>query len=318
MLEVGRVVDPRREDDDRRVARVRRGHILEHRQELFGVVLHRADAQTLEELREGALHDLPVFEDVRHPRGGAEVVLEDVHAAVATPNEVGAGDVAPHAPRRRQTGTRPAKALPRVDEPVGYDAILDDPAPVVDIVDEQVEGVDPLLQAALDRRPLGGVDDPRHDVERPDLLRPRLVAVDVERDPHREERLVGGPLPGGKLAVREGGETTDELLSARSGLERFVEEFVPESVGDVRPQVHGGGGVGTTPLPHRKARGKAAGRQGGERREGVRGGHSGASRLHHTGTSSLYPTGPREGTLPRQQFSRQARAGPQPATTRRR
>ena len=242
VLEVGRVVNPWREDDDGRIARLRRRHVLEHRQELLGVVLHRADAQALEELREGALHHLPVLEDVRHPRRRAEVVLEDIHAAVATTDEVGAGDVAPHAPRRRQPGTRPAKALPRVDEPVGYDAILDDPALVVDIVDEQVEGVDPLLQAALDRRPLGGVDDPRHDVERPDLLRPRLVAVDVERDPHREERLVGSPLPGGKLAVREGGETTDELLGARSGLERFVEKLVPESVGGVRPKVHGGGG----------------------------------------------------------------------------
>ena len=272
MLEVGGVVDARREDDDGRIARLRRRHILEHRQQLLGIILHRADAEALEELREGALHHLAVLEDVRHARRRPQVVLEDVHAAVATTNEVGAGDVAPHAPRRGEAGAGAAETLPRIDEPVGNDAVFDDPALVVNVVDEQVEGVDPLLEPALDRRPFVGIDHPRHDVKRPDLFRPGLVAVDVERDPHREERLVGGPLPGGEFAVGKGGETTDELLGARSGQERFVEEFVPESVGGVRPKVHGGGGVGKTPGPHRTACGKATGRQGGDRRERPRAG----------------------------------------------
>ena len=45
------------------------------------------------------------------------------------------------------------QALARGDQPLGHDAVLDDLAFVVDVVDEQVERVDALLQPALDRAP---------------------------------------------------------------------------------------------------------------------------------------------------------------------
>ena len=44
----------------------------------------------------------------------------------------------------------------RADDLLGDDPVLDDPLLVVDVVDEQVERVDALLQAALDPVPLLG------------------------------------------------------------------------------------------------------------------------------------------------------------------
>ena len=44
--------------------------------------------------------------------------------------------------------------LGRRDQLLGDDAVLDDLAVVVDVVDEQVERVNPLLQPALDRSPI--------------------------------------------------------------------------------------------------------------------------------------------------------------------
>ena len=240
MLEVGGVVDARREHDDPRVAGLRRRDVFEHRQQLLGVVLHRADPLPREELWERPLHHLPIFEDVRHARRGAEVVLQDIHHAVSAANEVGAGDVAPHSAGRLEPRTGAAEALTRVDEPLGHHAIGHDPPLVVDVVDEEIERVDPLLEPAFDDGPLRRLDHARHDVEGPDLFCPGLVAVDVEGDAHREERLVGGPLPLGKFAVGGFGEAAGEQLRAGPWTQRRVEEFVVEAFGLIRLQVHGG------------------------------------------------------------------------------
>jgi len=241
VLEVGRVVDAGREHHDVRVAGLRGRDVLEHRPQLLRIVFDGADPLPFEELRKDPLHDLAILEHVGHAGGCPQVVLEHVHHAVAAANEVGAGDVAPHAAGRLEAGARSAEALARIDQPIGHHAVGHDPAPVVDVVDEQVEGVDPLLQPALDGRPLGRVDDPRHDVERPDLLRPGLVAVDVERDPHREQRLVGRPLPRGELTAGKRGQPPHELLGAGPWPEPVVEELVVETVGLVRLQVHAAG-----------------------------------------------------------------------------
>ena len=247
MLEVGRVVDARREHDDRRVAGGRRRDVLQHREELLGVVLHGADPLAGEELRKRPLHHLAVFEHVGDARRGAEVVFEDVHHAVATADEVGAGDVAPHALRRLEAGARPPEALARIDEPVGHDAVGDDQPAVVDVVDEEVQGPDPLLEAGLDAGPFTGLDHPRHDVEGPDLLGALLVAVDVEGDAHREQRLLGGPLPRGEIAVGKLGEAADDVLGAGSRLEGVVEELVVKAVGLVGLQIHDGMAAGRGP-----------------------------------------------------------------------
>jgi hypothetical protein len=55
---------------------------------------------------------------------------------------------------------------------------------VVDVVDEEIERVDALLEAALDRGPCRRADDPGHQIEWKDALRALSVAVHVERDAH--------------------------------------------------------------------------------------------------------------------------------------
>jgi len=134
-----------------------------------------------------------VLEHVRDPARRADVVLEHLPAAVAVADEIAAGDVAVDAARRADAvrGAGEARAgddqLPR-DEPV-----VDDLAPVVDVVDERVERPDALGEAALDRRPLAGRDDPRHEVERERAVADRSVGVragGIERDALlREDRV---------------------------------------------------------------------------------------------------------------------------------
>ena len=92
---------------------------------------------------------------------------------------------------------------------------------------------DPLLEPRFDGPPFARLDDPRHDVERPDLLRARLVAVDVERDPHLQQRLIGGPLPPDEFAVDERPQAAGQQLGRRPRVPLLVEHLVVKALGVV-------------------------------------------------------------------------------------
>ena len=63
---------------------------------------------------------------------------------------------------------------------------------MVDVVDEHVEGPDPLPEARLDDRPLLGREDAGNRIERQDALGALLaLRVDREGDAAVEERAVG-------------------------------------------------------------------------------------------------------------------------------
>src|SRR4051794_6435047 len=61
---------------------------------------------------------------------------------------------------------RAFEARSRDDQAPGHQAVVDDLAPVVDVVDELVERTDALGQPALDRAPLGAGDHTGDEVER--------------------------------------------------------------------------------------------------------------------------------------------------------
>ena len=138
------------------------------REQVARVVVDRADAAGLEDLREGALHHVAVLEHVGDAGRAAQVVLEHVDLAVAVAHQVGAGDVAPDALRRVQPDALRPEGRRGVDDLGGNDPVLDDLLLVIDVVDERVQRVDALLQPALDPCPLRGAHDARDEVERED------------------------------------------------------------------------------------------------------------------------------------------------------
>ncbi len=75
---------------------------------------------------------------------------------------------------------------------------------MVEVVDEQVEGLDPLLEAGLDLAPFVVRNDPRHDVEGKDPFGPLFVTVDTEGDPHLQQGLLGRLLAALQLLERQG------------------------------------------------------------------------------------------------------------------
>lgn len=61
----------------------------------------------------------------------------------------------------------------------------------VDVVEEGLERADPLLDAALDRAPVSGGDDARHQAKGENLLGAARVAVHGKGDALIQERALG-------------------------------------------------------------------------------------------------------------------------------
>ena len=98
------------------------------------------------------------------------------------------------------------------DHPGAHRALV-----VVDVVDEQVEGVEPLDQPGLDGLPLVGRHDPGDDVEGPGPVDSGRAFVDGEGHPDGPHLAVGGLLPLGQRLRAELGEVAPQGRRRRPG-----------------------------------------------------------------------------------------------------
>ena len=226
VLEVGRVEHPRRQHHRQRVLHLPGGALEKRSEKLLRVLFDGGDRLAVEEVREAPLHHLAVLQHVGNPRGAPHVVFKDVDLTVVIPHQVDAAHVAPGLVRGAETLHLGPERLGAHDELARDDVVVKDPLLVVDVVDEQVQCGDPLPETGVDPGPLVVFDDPRHDVERPDLLYTVFVAVDVECDagvPHLEVRGVLAPA---ELLHSERFETVDKVVARRAWTALVVEGFV--------------------------------------------------------------------------------------------
>ncbi len=104
---------------------------------------------------------------------------------------------------------------------------------MVDVVNEQVEGRDPLLESGLDVVPLPGFDDPGNEVEGKDLLCPLLITVNGEGDPHPQQGPVDGLPTLLQFSRRQRIDPVDQEVGPGPGPAAFIEEFIEERLGIV-------------------------------------------------------------------------------------
>ena len=176
MLEVGGVERPGRPHDDRRLLLAAgRRDLRESGPQQRRVVVDRPHPVVREQAGEQSRHRDAVLEHVRDTARRAHVVLEHLPRTFAVTHQVAAAHVAVDPARRPDPvrGAREPRA--RHDQVPRHEPLVDDLAPVVDVVDEVVQRPDALRQAALDRRPLGRGDDARHEVERERAVADRVV-----------------------------------------------------------------------------------------------------------------------------------------------
>jgi hypothetical protein len=112
---------------------------------------------------------------------------------------------------------------------------VDDLATVVDVVDEVVERTDALREASLDRRPLGGGDDARDEVERERAVADRPLGIrtaGVEGDPLLHEDRVTPAAGRGQRLGPERSERVHQRSRVRARHAAHVEHLVEEAVAD--------------------------------------------------------------------------------------
>ena len=219
MLEVGRVVRAGREHHRAALVAGDGRDRAQRLREPGGIVIDAVDARGIEDAREHALAEDAILDDVRHAGGRAQVVLEDAPRAVRIADEIDPGDVDAHAARGRDAAQRGPVAGGSEDHLGGDHARSEDPLLAVQIVEEEAQGPQALLQAALEAAEVRGGHDARQRAEREDLLGAAGVAVDGERDALLEQRGLGGVLSTCELV---GGEAAQELRDARERAARHA------------------------------------------------------------------------------------------------
>ena len=217
VLEVGRVVDARREQDDLGVVdRGRRdlGHGLGQAR---SVVVHGLERHARAQVREGAQHEAPVLDHVGDPRGAAPVVLEHQELAGLVAHDVGAADVDVGAVGHVEAGHLGAVVGGVQHQLGGHDAVVQDLLAVVKVVQEQVERGNALDDAALDGPPVRGREHARDHVEGQD------------------------PVDGGGAGIEREGDAQVEQLAP--GVACAAPELVHPQTGQVAPEAAVGGPI---------------------------------------------------------------------------
>jgi len=113
---------------------------------------------------------VPVLDDIADPGWGARIILEHPEYAVTAANDVGAANIdVGFVSDRHAPHMRPVIGVAQ-DQFGRNDAVLQDLLFVIEVVEQQVEGGDPLNDAALDLPPFIGGDQPRDRIERQDAV----------------------------------------------------------------------------------------------------------------------------------------------------
>ncbi len=142
----------------------------------------------------------------------------------------------------------------------GDGAVLENFLIVVDVVDEGVEGVDALFEAAFDAVPFGRGDDARDQVEGEDAFGAGGIAVDVKRDAELEEEAFGGMFIAEELSGVERLDDFEDQFHVRADTAVALKHFVVEAFRFIRRELHRAPGYQTRQYPwlrNPRAEGKA-------------------------------------------------------------
>ena len=100
--------------------------------------------------------------------------------------------MAPYSPRRGEPLALFAVGAAGKDQIFGDHLVLQDLLVVVDVLDECIQGKDPLLEPGFDLLPIAAGNDAGNDVEGENLFGALIAAVDIEGDAHIEQQRLGG------------------------------------------------------------------------------------------------------------------------------
>jgi len=109
---------------------------------------------------------------------------------------------------------------------------------VINVIDKEIQRVDALTQPTIDDRPFISSNDPRNDIEWKDLLGAGFIAIDIERDAHSKQRLLGCLLIHPQLAVVQGSDPLKQHACAGSRRPIRLEHLVVKTASVVPVEKH--------------------------------------------------------------------------------
>ena len=195
VLEIGAIVDPRRQDGNNRLALApgwRAGR--QRTAQLAGILADFLHLDPGKQLGKHLQHGFPIFEHVADAGRGAGIVLEHVKFVIPGADNIGSDNMGIDAAGRidadhlRQKGSIVGDKFDR--HPARPQYFLT----VIDIVEKGVDRPDPLFDAFRKLAPLASRKHARYHIKRDQPLVGLILAIDIEGDsglPEKGFRLGG-------------------------------------------------------------------------------------------------------------------------------
>ena len=196
-----------------------------------GEVLHLQLAEGVGKL---ARDDEPVVQHVTQARRPLRALRHQAPAAIGATRDVESGDVQAQAGRRLRADHRPQPARVALQQRRRQQAFVQQPLRAVQVGQRELQQFGALLDAVLDGRPLGRLDEQRQQLQRPWPAGHAGLAVDVVRDTVELDALgdladaavqVLGDVQPARLRWQRAGET----LPGRAQFAAFATQFVPDA-----------------------------------------------------------------------------------------
>ena len=237
LLEVRRVVRPRRQQHDARVVSGRRER-RERAPLLLKIRREPLDVTLAELVGQQARHDDAVLERVARARRRLRAIGQHTPRARALPHEVRRVYVKEAPARGLHAAARPQEARVREHELGRQVALVEQPLRPVDVGEDRVEEARPLREPRRQLCEVVRSDDDRHGAERPRTLHALGVAVGVEAHAVVVNEVTRLLPTSPELVGRERVEARRERPPRRADLVVFVGQLV-ERRGVGRVGLHG-------------------------------------------------------------------------------
>jgi hypothetical protein len=153
----------------------------------------------------GAPRHIAVGQHIADAGRHAQIVFQHHKVAGFVADQIAAADIDIGAVRHRQSAHLAPVMLGAVNHRARQHAVLQHPPVIVDVAQEQVQGMNALGQAAFDPVPFGRGDDARQKVGGNDPLGRLIVVIDREGDALMQKALLASLLAAIEFLQRQGG-----------------------------------------------------------------------------------------------------------------
>jgi len=214
--------------------------VLQQLEELVGIVLDRANTGTRKKIGEGTPHGTAIFQNVGYTGRTTGIVFQHEVSALVVTDEICATNMHIDITRHVNAHDFPSEIFCPENVRRWDDAVFKDFLLMVNILQKQIEGNNPLFEPPFEKVPFRGRNDSRNKIKGHDALGSKVIAVNGEGDSCPHERQVNGLLLTVILVRVERLKALKKNPVMRTGLAVRREHFIKKVFGLIRTEIHRG------------------------------------------------------------------------------